>query len=67
MDVTITVEGRAAPDELRALDLELSDVDELRGRVRPVAMRPRPGELGVLDSTRLWSSRWGRVGPSRSW
>jgi hypothetical protein len=50
MDVTITVEGRAAPDELRALDLELSDVDELRGRVRPVAMRPRPGELGVLDS-----------------
>ncbi|WP_051274390.1 hypothetical protein [Cellulomonas sp. URHD0024] len=50
MDVTITVQGDGATDQLRALDQELSDVDELRGRVRPVAGRPRPGELGVLDS-----------------
>jgi hypothetical protein len=48
MDVRITIEGAA--DELRALDRELSDLDDLRGRVRPVAGQPRPGELGVLDS-----------------
>jgi len=50
MIVTITVQAEQAVDELRSLDQELTDADELRGHVRPVAALHRPGELGVLDS-----------------
>ena len=49
MILTITVAATQAADQLRSLDRELADVDELRGRVRPVAGRPKAGELGVLD------------------
>jgi Effector Associated Constant Component 1 len=51
MNVTITVAAEHAGDELRALDRELMDTDEVRGRVRLVAGEPQPGELGVLDET----------------
>jgi hypothetical protein len=50
MIVTITVEAEHAAEEIRSLDQELVDLDELRGAVRRVAGSLQPGELGVLDS-----------------
>jgi hypothetical protein len=48
---TISVGADDAGAEVRSLDRELADVDELRGLVRPVAVEPRPGELGAVDAT----------------
>ncbi|WP_063038312.1 effector-associated constant component EACC1 [Nocardia pseudovaccinii] len=48
MNLTIAVDAERA-DELRSLDRELVDVEELRGLVRRQAAPPRDGELGTLD------------------
>ncbi|WP_157111925.1 effector-associated constant component EACC1 [Nocardia beijingensis] len=37
-------------EELRSLDRELTDADELRGQVRPAIAEPQPGELGALET-----------------
>jgi len=49
--ITIMVGATDAAAELRSLNQEFTEVDELRGQVRAVPARPQPGELGVLDST----------------
>lgn len=48
MNLTIAVDAERE-DELRSLDRELIDVEELRGLVRRQARPPRAGELGTLD------------------
>jgi hypothetical protein len=50
VDLTITVQAEHASDELRSLDQELAESDELRGRVRPVPGQAKSSELGVADS-----------------
>ncbi|MFC0438839.1 hypothetical protein [Kutzneria buriramensis] len=50
MHLTITVQAEHMSDELRSLDQELAEADELRGHVRPVAGRGTSTELGVVDS-----------------
>ncbi|UMP06762.1 effector-associated constant component EACC1 [Amycolatopsis sp. EV170708-02-1] len=50
MNLTITVQAEHASDELRSLDQELAEANELRGRVRPVAGLAKASELGVIDS-----------------
>ncbi|MFI9508043.1 hypothetical protein [Nocardia sp. NPDC052566] len=50
LNVTVAVTAEQAADELRSLDRELTDIDELRGHVRPAHAEPRPGELGALET-----------------
>jgi len=47
VDVTVTVEGDDAADELRSLWACLAEEEELRGRARMVEAPPVPGTLGV--------------------
>jgi hypothetical protein len=46
MDVTISVAGREAVEELRSLFTWLAEEEEFRGRVRLVEAAPLPGTLG---------------------
>jgi hypothetical protein len=46
MQVRLTVAGDDAMAAMRSLEVWLVGHDDLRGRVRPVMMAPRPGAMG---------------------
>ncbi|WP_329249142.1 hypothetical protein OG223_17640 [Streptomyces sp. NBC_01478] len=48
MEIRISVPGTARDDDLRELRRRLTDVEELRGRIRGVDAEARPGSLGAL-------------------